>query len=515
MKRAVILLIILAVVIGVGAAGYLFLRPKTVSVTEDPNIETLTVATDTIIATVNAAGKLEAIDSVNLSFEVPGVVSEIPVSEGSRVEAGVLLAKLDTVDLERAVQLANIDFSRAEAQLQKLLDAASAADIAAAQASLDSAKANLESLLEGPAEADVKAAQATLNSAQANLQRILDGPNANSVTVAAAGVRKAQIALKQAQDAYNEVAYDSRAASAQGLVLEQATIDYETALANYNLAIKDAEDADILAAEAQVAQAEANLQKLLDSPDDAQTQAAQAQVAQAEATLQKLLDGAGDADIAAAQAAVDSAKLNLEKAQDNLNKAYLSAPIAGTVTSINITAGETPVKQPAIVLSDLSAFKLEVDIDEIDINRIEPGQSVIITLDSLPDEEFSGHVDTVAVAPTANSSSGIVAYAVTVRVDSQDAPFKIGMNVNATIETDRLEDVLVVENRAVQVDRETGKAYVDKVEGDAIVRTEIVLGQRSWRVSQVIGGLEAGDVIAIQQKSRRDQLRQVIGGGEN
>ncbi len=515
MKRAIIILIILTVVIGIGVAGYLLLTPKTYSITEDPDIETLTVATDTIVAAVNAAGKLEAIDSVNLNFEVPGVVDKIRVSEGSRVEAGVLLAKLDTVDLERAVQLANIDFSRAEAQLQKLLDSATEADIAAAQASLDSAKANLENLLQGPAEADVKAAQAALNSAQANLQRILDGPNANSVTAAAAGVRKAQIALRQAQDAYDQVAYDSRAASAQGLMLEQATIDYETALANYNLAVKDAENADILAAESQVAQAEASLQKLLDSPNQAQVQAAQAQVTQAESALQKLLDGASDADIAVAQAAVDSAKLNLDKAQDNLDKAYLTSPIAGTVTTINITEGETPVKQPAIILADLSAFKLEVDIDEIDINRIAPGQSAIITLDSLPDEEFPGYVDTVAVAPTVGASGGIVAYAVTVLVDSKDAPFKIGMNVNVTIETDRLEDVVVIENRAVQIDRETGQAFVDKVEGDAIVRTEIILGQRGSRVSQVISGLEAGDIIAIQQKSRRDQLRQVIGGGSD
>jgi len=336
------------------------------------------------------------------------------------------------------------------------------------------------------------------------------------VTVAAATLRKMEIALRQAQQAYDAVSYDDRAANFQGAALEQATIDYETALANYNLAVREAEDADILAAQSQVASAEANLQKLLDAPDAAQVAAAQAQLKQAESSLQKLIDGPSDADIAIAQTAVESARLNLQNAQRNLERAYLYSPIAGTVTAISIKENEQAAGPVAMVVSDLSAFKLEVDIDEIDINRIALGQPVVITLDSLPDEEFSGIVDEIGVAPTVGASGGIVAYPVTVRVDAQDAPFKVGMNVNATIETERLEGVVVVPNRAVQIDRETGKAYVDKVVDDqTVARTEIVLGQQGITVSQVMSGLEAGDSIAIEQSSRREQLRQAIGGGPN
>ncbi len=516
MKRTLIILLILVVVIGLGVSGYLFLTPKTYSVAEDPTIETLTVETDTIIATVNAAARLEAQETVNLNFETVGKVAKIHVTAGARVEAGALLAELDTTDLQQALQLARIDLNRSQAQLDKLLEPPSQLDLAAAQASVESAKAALENTLQGPAQADIQAAQMALNSANANLQRIQSGPNADAVTVAAAALRKTEIALRQAQQAYDEVSYDARAANFQGAALEQATIDYETAQANYNLAVKAAEDADILAAQSQVAAAEANLQKLLDAPDAAQVAAAQAQLKQAEAGLQKLLDGPSEADIAVTQAAVESARLNLENARRNLDRAWLYSPIAGTVTAINIKENEQAAGPVAMVVSDLSAFKLNVEIDEIDINRIALGQPVVITLDSLPDEEFTGAVDDIGVAPTAGAGGGIVAYPVTVLINAQNAPFKVGMNVNATIETERLEGVVVVPNRAVQIDRETGKAYVDKVVDDqTLTRTEIVLGRRGTTVSQVLSGLDVGDTIAIQQNSRREQLRQAIGNGDN
>jgi HlyD family secretion protein len=514
MRRAIIILLVLVVVVGIGVAGALYLKPDTYSVAEDENIETVEVTTDTIIATVNAAGRLEAIETANLQFEVSGTVAKVYVKQGARVEQGALLAELDTTELEQALRLAEIDLARAEAQHGKLLEPPAQADIAAAQAALDGANANLDNLFLGASEADIKAARVALDSAQANLQRVLSGPSTDSVTVAAAGLRKTEISLRQAQDAYNQVAYDSRSANFQGAQLEQATIDYETALANYNLAVKDVENADVLSAQSQVASMDANLKKLLEGPTEAQIMTAQIQVVQAEANLQKLLEGPSEADIIISEAALKTARVNLEKAQRNLEKARLYSPLAGTVTQVNIKENEFPPPQTsAVSLADLSTFILTVEIDEIDINRIASRQPVVVTLDSLPDEAYEGTVDEIGIAPVASASGGIAAYEVIVLIDSQDAPFRIGMNVTADIETERLEDVIVVPNRAVQIDRETGHAYVDLVVDDqTIERSEITLGRRDSTVSQVLSGLEAGDLVTITQTSRREQLRQVIGG---
>jgi len=73
--------------------------------------------------------------------------------------------------------------------------------------------------------------------------------------------------------------------------------------------------------------------------------------------------------------------------------------------------------------------------------------------------------------------------------------------------------VLVVPNRAIQIDRETGKAYVDKMVNGEPVRTEIRLGLRNEVQSQVLEGLQDGDVIAIRTANRRDRLQQLFFGG--
>lgn len=518
MKRIIIIILVLTAIIGTAVAINFLFTPKPYSVAEDPEIEVITVKTDTIVSTVNASARLEALDTANEKFEVAGKVAKILVAEGDHVKTGDLLAQLDTIDLELAVKLAEIELARAQAEQDKLTAPPEQIEVDSAQAGVDSAKANLASIMEGSAtETDIQAAQTVLNSAKANLQRVMAGPNTDSVTVAAAGLRKAQIALKQAQEAYNKVAYDSDMANAQGEVLQQATIDYETALANYNLAVKSAENADILAAQSEVANAQANLQKLIDGPKTAEVVAAQAQILQAEAALAKLVDGPSEADVIMTQAAVDTAKVRLEEAKRSLKNTQLLSTMDGVVTVVNIKENDAvaiPAATPAIALADLSAFKLEIEIDEIDINRIAPGQPVTITLDSLPGQEFAGQVDQVLVAPSSGASGGIVAYPVKVLVDSgADAPFKIGMNVNATIETERLENVIVVPNRAIQLDRETGSAYIEKVENDQdITRTEVTLGQRDTQQSQILNGLAVGDVIAIRQTSRRDQLMNVMSG---
>jgi HlyD family secretion protein len=299
--------------------------------------------------------------------------------------------------------------------------------------------------------------------------------------------------------------------------LEQATIDYETALANYNLAVRGPTEADIAAARSQLAQAESSLAQLLESPTEADVVAAQAQLAQAEASLARLLEGPDEADVAVAQAAVDVAQIGLAQAELNLARASLVAPIDGVVTEVNVRRGEQPGGQAAVILTDMSAYHIDVEVDEIDIGRLAGDQRVVIAIDAIPDQEFTGHVADISPGPIQGASSGIVAYEVTIALDSDEPRLLPGMTADATIETDRLENVLVVPNRAVSIDRSSGEpvAYVEKVGEDGnSIRVEIELGLRDETVSQILSGLDDGDQIVIRGLSRQERLQQVFQGEE-
>jgi HlyD family secretion protein len=105
-----------------------------------------------------ASGYVEATE-VRVSPEVGGRVLEVAVAEGDRVEAGALIAKLDTSDVELALKRASAERDQAAAQLKLLQAGARAEDVRQARAQAESA------------QADVVAAQSELQSASADLQR--------------------------------------------------------------------------------------------------------------------------------------------------------------------------------------------------------------------------------------------------------------------------------------------------------------------------------------------------------
>lgn len=135
------------IVLGLGA-GYWWVNGRQSQIT----YITLPVSRGNIVNAVNAPGMVEAVKSIGLDFKSSGVIKEIYVQPGDRVEAGQLLATIDITDLE--------------------------AQLTQARANLESALAKLQTLQAGPeetdliqAEANVTLAEITYNSAQEALER--------------------------------------------------------------------------------------------------------------------------------------------------------------------------------------------------------------------------------------------------------------------------------------------------------------------------------------------------------
>ncbi|MFC1976272.1 efflux RND transporter periplasmic adaptor subunit, partial [Chloroflexota bacterium] len=172
----------------------------------------------------------------------------------------------------------------------------------------------------------------------------------------------------------------------------------------------------------------------------------------------------------------------------------------------NIEPGERVLNEAqnaAVVIADTSAYLLKAEVDELDISRIVEGQPTVVTLDAMLDQEFAGRVADISPRPIQNDSNGIVMYEVIISFDAADAATTLlpGMTANATVETRRLEGVVVVPNRAIQLDRESGgsKIFVEKLdeEGNAVEIT-IELGLQDETVTEVLDGLNEGDQVIIR-----------------
>src|SRR5882672_6724073 len=150
---------------------------------------------------------------------------------------------------------------------------------------------------------------------------------------------------------------------------------------------------------------------------------------------------------------VEVAKASVDSAQDSLDKTTIVAPIDGTVSKLNSQAGERVLGTvqnagtDIMVISDLSAMEARVDIGEMDVVLLQPGQKAKLEVDSFKDKKFAGLVTDVANSseglnsPTSSgssssSSSGQAATQFQVRIlFTEGDQFHPGMSVGATIET--------------------------------------------------------------------------------
>jgi HlyD family secretion protein len=400
----------------------------------DPSsLTTTSIRPATESAQVSASGNIAVSSQRPVVLEVDGTVTQVPVDVGDEVAIDDLLVALDTSDLERSVAQAELSLASSQAQLDQLLESADPAEVASARASLASAQDNLSEVQAGPSQAELAAAAANLAAAQARYQELKAGPSQAELTQLSATMEKAMIDLQQAQWDYDRVAYTGSGASAQAAALQQATIDYEAAKADYEIATEPASEADLQDALSSIQSAQEQLDSLRAQPTQADLAAAEAQVASAQAQLDQLLNGPSNADLRAAEISVKKAQLDLEEAQDMLAQAQLRAPIAGTVMSVDVEVGQRAnAGLSAVTLADLNVLELTVNVAEVDVSKIEPGQGAEITIDALPDQTFDGIV--TRIAPSSASESGVVNYPVTVQLANANiANVRPGMTAVATI----------------------------------------------------------------------------------
>jgi HlyD family secretion protein len=228
--------------------------------------------------------------------------------------------------------------------------------------------------------------------------------------------------------------------------------------------------------------------------------AAQANLARAEAAYQRLLEPPTSEEIAILEAQVESTRTSLELAQLRLEQSQIIAPMSGRVASVLINAGEQATPgAPTITLVNEGAFHITVNVDEIDIDQISLNQSVDITLDALPDVPVQGTIS--EIAPTSTSATGgVVTYLVTINISGVDESVQLrpGMSANASIVTQVVEDVLIVPNWAVRLDRESGTAFVLRENADGtIAEVTVETGIRNEQFSELLSGLSAGDTVVV------------------
>lgn len=213
--------------------------------------------------------------------------------------------------------------------------------------------------------------------------------------------------------------------------------------------------------------------------------------------------------LADAALAVQNAQLSLQSAQEALDSYTITSPISGTVIEKNLKAGDQlngGDSGAMAVIYDLSQLELQMDVSELDIGQIQPGQTVEITAEALPGQTFTGVVEKVSVNGT--TTDGFTTYPVTILL-SEYGDLNPGMNVSAHIIVERAENALCVPAEAVNSDgtvlvagegafAEDGVTIADP---SKIESRPVTLGRGNQDYVEITSGLEEGETVLLPIQS--------------
>ncbi len=335
-----------------------------------------------------ADGTMEPEHWSALSLLAGGRVAGVARTTGDVVKKGDVLVKLDSTAAELNVQ--------------------------AAAAAVATAKARLAVIQADPQPAYIDGAQAKVRAAQGDLQQAIDlrdqlQSGADNQT---AGL---QAQLEEAKSAYQQAVISAGNTDDQDVLKQISLLNIRTQAAQDRLSASQESlaaqlrgvNAGILAAQARVTAAKAELALLTAPPTDGEVAAAQAEVARAEAAL------------AAAQVALD--------------RTQLRAPFDGTVTQMNVEAGQSVAPgQPLVVIAALDRLQVvTLNLTELDVAKLSVGQSVRVTADALPDQVIDGQI--VQIKGQSIDYQGDVTYPVTVALQQVPPALRWGMRVMVEI----------------------------------------------------------------------------------
>jgi len=416
------------------------------------NLQTTTVQRGDLIAIVGATGVVEPNQSVELNWETTGRVESVEVSVNDQVEKGEVLAVLADNTLLQTVILAKADLVNAQRELEDLLNSTTESAIA------------YTNLLD--AESDLRVAEDDRdqwNYNEASLDRIYEARDAFLET---------EEILKDTQFAYDlldDLPEDDPQYVEAEESLAAAQFERDKALRNLNYILGKAYDREV-------------------AQDFADYDVALSQLQDAQREWERVKDGPNADDITAAEARVAAAEATV-------SLSWIEAPFSGTVTKAFPKAGdEVSSGEPAFRIDDLSELYVDVEISEVDINRIEVGQKAELSFDAILGEEFEAEV--VEVSRVGIDTGNGVDFLVTLKILDQTNQVRPGMTAAVNIIVNEINDVLYVPNRAVRLMENQRVVFL--LENGELVQVPLEFGASSDINSEVVSGdIEEGDLIVL------------------
>ena len=229
---------------------------------------------------------------------------------------------------------------------------------------------------------------------------------------------------------------------------------------------------------------------------------------------------------------VRAAENSINDAKNGLARTSIYAPAGGVITELNVHEGETIVGtaqmqgSSLLTITNFDTLLFRAEVSESDIPRIHLDDSAKIVLDAYPGKTIFAKVWQLPLSPKqgidlSNQFEVVLMVSperLTGLETSQEIPLRPGMRGNASVFTNRVEDVLSVPLQCVTV-RPNDEGVIEDVvfvytNGKAAIQP-VVTGIQDEQYIEIVAGLEEGssiisgpyDAIANTLENNSDVLR--------
>jgi HlyD family secretion protein len=538
MKKWIIVAVIVVLVLGVGAIlvrGKLFGKDDSSSPAE---MQTTTVRRGDIIETVDATGTIEPLVIVEVRSKASGAITNLPVDEGYTLNKGDLIAEIEKTYTQADVDKAKADLKSAQARLTQsqmnieLQKKQSELQIKQAQENVGEAGTRLTKLqedIELEKEANARQVRESENDLEMAKLRLKQAQKSRpeSVKRAEASVTQAKSSLDLAQEEHDrqKTLYEKQFVSKAEVdsakaKLESARAQYESALEQLKMVEEPSSAEELKLAELSVTKAELSLaaakhKQKQEKSRERDLELTESQLEDARSALEltvanKAQIALKEKDLESAEASVLRSEVALKEAQDRLADTVVRAPISGTILRKEVEEGQVITSSMGamatagtllVTMADLENVYVKTEVDETDIGKVKPDQSVTITVDAFPDMAFDGTV--LRIAPQGRAIQNVTTFEVTTEISNPSKILKPGMNAAVEISAVDIRDVLVVENEAI-MDRRGTKMVIPVVDGQPTQPVSVEVGERGWDTTEIIFGLEEGEEVLVMTPGQTD-----------
>lgn len=191
-----------------------------------------------------------------------------------------------------------------------------------------------------------------------------------------------------------------------------------------------------------------------------------------------------------------NSKYSYEDALIRLAKLHIKAPISGVIVELPYYTPGTRVEASAQIfkIMDYSKLYMNISLPEKDYQLVKPGQPVIITNYTLPNDTLKGVIAQISPAIDATTRS----FESVISVDNQKRLLRPGMFAKGEIIVARADSAIVIPKNVILSKQRGNTVFVvDKGKGLAEERL-ITFGLENADEVQVITGLEKGERLVVK-----------------